>query len=117
MLPEFKDDEILRELIDVFDARVEYAHNRTQYIGTLTMRVRIGEANFVRLQTVRLLKAENKAALERARAGQFAEHLMGIGAESARSLWLKAAEWEGERFMAWVREDVSALRRQIGVSI
>lgn len=116
MLPEFKDDETLRELIETFDARVDWAQNKTHALGTLTMRVQVGQDEHIDLPCVRLLTATSKAGLERARAGQFAEHLMSQGREAARSLWKRATDWESAVFMGWVREDVAMIREQRGIA-
>jgi hypothetical protein len=116
MLPEFKNDAILRELIETFDARVDWAQNKTHALGTMTLRVRVGEAEHIDLPTVRLLTATSKAGLERARAGQFADYLIGQGRETARSLWRQSALWESEAFMGWVRDDVEKIKISLAIS-
>lgn len=117
MLPEFADDETLRDLIATFDARVDWAQNKTHCLGTLTMRVQIGDAEHIDLPTVRLVTATSKVGLERARAGQFAEFLMIQGRQEARRLWGSAAVWESVEFMGWVRDDVTTIRKAKGIRL
>lgn len=116
MLPEFQDDETLKRIIEMFDARVEYAHNPNQVIGSMSMKVRTGEDDWLEMQPVRLVTATSKANLERARAVQFAEYLLGQGRQTARGIWQQAAQWESEMFMEWVKTDVAQLRQNRGIA-
>ena len=105
-MPQLAGDQTLQSLIETFGARVIQAETAEEYIGNWTTTVRIGEDEYIKLPTVRLVFACGKAELERARATLFASHLLQQGRETARDLWKRALPWEGAEFMAWVREDI-----------
>jgi len=105
-MPELAGDQTLQSLVETFNARVIQAETEAEYIGNWTSTVRIGESEYLRLPTVRLVCACGKSELERARATLFASHLLQHGRETARDLWKKALPWEGQEFMAWVRTDI-----------
>ncbi|WP_299312995.1 hypothetical protein [uncultured Halomonas sp.] len=105
-MPQLSGDQTLQSLVETFNARVIQAETEEEYIGNWTSTVRVGESEYIKLPTVRLVFACGKAELERARATLFASHLLQQGRETARELWKQAAPWEGSEFMAWVKADI-----------
>src|SRR5690554_6250434 len=88
VMPELADDPTFQALVATFNARLINAQTQAEFVGTMTLRVRVGETDFITLPTVRLITAENKAALEQARASLFATYLMQLTREQARYLWM-----------------------------